>query len=82
MEALPQKRVLDRETQNKVTFITFMVTKFARAYKMNRQQAYLYLKKYGGWDFLNECWWALHTDSPMWAVRDLYLICYQNGGYK
>ena len=38
---------IDKETSNKVNFMTFIITKFARAYKMNSQQAYLYLKKYG-----------------------------------
>jgi hypothetical protein len=80
MEALQQKRELNRETLNKVSFITFIIPMFARVYKMNRQQAYLYLKKYGGLDFLFEHWWALHTDNDMWAVRDMYLICQQNGG--
>lgn len=74
--------VLDRETENKVAFMTFMVTKFARAFKMGKQEAYLYLKKYGGLEFLNEHWWALHTDNPVWAVRDLYEVCYSNGGIK
>ncbi|MDR2584958.1 MAG: DUF3791 domain-containing protein [Prevotellaceae bacterium] len=82
MEALRQKHELDRETQNKVGFMAFIINQFARTYKMNSQNAYLYLKKYGGFDFLNECWWALHTDNPMWAVRDMYLICVQNGGQK
>jgi hypothetical protein len=82
MEALQQKRKLDRETQNKVGFMAFIINKFATTYKMNRQEAYLYLKKYGGLDFLNECWWALHTDNSMWAVRDMYLVCYNNGGLK
>jgi hypothetical protein len=49
---------------------------------MGRKEGYLYLKKYGGLDFLFEHWWALHTDSPFWAVRSLYNICYQNGGMK
>ena len=82
MEATTKKRELDREMQNKVSFIAFIINKFARTYKMNSQNAYLYLKKYGGIDFLDECWWALHTDNPMWAVRDMYLICVQNGGQK
>ena len=82
MEALEQKRKLDRETQNKVAFMTFILTKFARAYKMNRQKAYLYLKEYGGWDYVDECWWALHTDNPIWAVRSMYEVCRNNGGLK
>jgi len=82
METLQQQHALDRETQNKVGFMAFIINQFARTYKMNSQDAYKYLKQYGGFDFLNECWWALHTDNPMWAVRDMYLICVQNGGKK
>ena len=82
MEALQQKRKLDREMQNKIGFMAFIINKFACAYKMNRQQAYLYLKKYGGLEFLNEHWWALHTDNSFWAVRDMYEVCYENGGLK
>jgi hypothetical protein len=81
MEALKEKRVLDRETQNKVVFMTYIVAKFARAYKMSKPDAYLYLKKYGGLEFMDECWWALHTDNPFWAVRSLYVVCRNNGGF-
>jgi hypothetical protein len=49
---------------------------------MNIQDAYFYLKKYGGMDYLNECWWALHTDNPFWAVRDMFQVCRSNGGYR
>jgi hypothetical protein len=49
---------------------------------MNIQDAYRYLKKYGGLDYLYENWWALHTDNPFWAVRDMHDICWQNGGWK
>jgi hypothetical protein len=82
METIRQKCELDRETQSKVRFVTFIITMFARAYKMNKQEAYLYLEKFGGLNFLFEHWWALHTDNPMWAVRDLYEVCYENGGLK
>ena len=82
MEALPQKRELDQEMLSKMRFITFIITMFARAYKMNKQQAYLYLEKYGGLDYLFKHWLALHTDNPFWAVRDMYKVCYKNGGLK
>lgn len=82
MDALHQKHEIDQETRSKVRFITFMINIFALTYKMNRQKAYLYLQQYGGLDFLFEHWWALHTDNPMWAVRDLYEVCYENGGLK
>ncbi|GAP72343.1 hypothetical protein SAMD00024442_3_51 [Candidatus Symbiothrix dinenymphae] len=74
--------VLSKEVQNKLSFVSFIIPEFARSYKMNKQEAYRYLKKYGGIDYLLEHWWALHTDNPFWAVRDLYEICYKNGGLR
>ncbi|MDR3267882.1 MAG: DUF3791 domain-containing protein [Tannerella sp.] len=77
-----ETKIIDRETSNKVRFITFIIPEFARSYKMNKQEAYRYLKKYGGLDYLFEHWWALHTDNPFRVVRELYEICYQNGGLR
>jgi hypothetical protein len=75
------KTKLDKQTSDKVSFITFIIPEFAAAYKMNIQDAYRYLKKYGGMDYINECWWALHIDNPFWAVRDMYKVCRSNGGF-
>jgi hypothetical protein len=75
-------KALDRQTSNKVSFISYIIPKFAADYKMGVQQAYLYLKQYGGLDFLMEHWWALHTDNDIWAVHDIYLICRNNGGMR
>ena len=77
-----ETKALNKATSDKISFMTYIVPAFADAYKMNVKEAWLYLKKYGGWDFLNEHWWALHTDSTFWAVRSMYNICYQNGGLK
>jgi len=72
----------DGEKRDKLGFATFIIPEFARSYKMNKQEAYRYLKKYGGLDFIFEHWWALHTDNPFWAVRDIYEVCHQNGGLR
>lgn len=73
---------LDKQTSDKVSFITYIIPRFAEAYKMNVQSAYFYLKKYGGWDFLNEHWWALHTDNDIWAIHDIHEVCRKNGGMR
>ncbi len=73
-------KVLDKQTSDKVSFIAYIIPAFADAYKMNIQQAYFFLKKYGGLDFLMQHWWPLHTDNAIWAVHDIYTICHQNGG--
>ena len=73
------EKTLDKETKDKIAFISYMVPFFADTYKMSVPDAYKYLKKYGGFDFMLEHWWALHTDNDMWAVHDIYTICHQNG---
>jgi hypothetical protein len=73
---------LDKTTSDKVAFLSFIVPEFAKSFKMSMPQSYLYLKKYGAWDYLNENWWALHTENPFWTVRYLYDVCYENGGQR
>ena len=73
---------LSKETVDKVGFISFIVPEFAKSYKMSMPNTYKYLKKFGAWDYLNENWWALHTDNPFWTVRYLYDVCYKNGGLR
>jgi len=73
---------LDKQTGDKVSFISFIIPKFAESYKMNMQDAYFYLKKYGGLEYLYDCWWALHTDNDIWTVHNIYEVCRQNGGMR
>jgi hypothetical protein len=72
----------NKERADKISFISYIIPKFADEYKMGTQDAYFYLKQYGGWDFLLKHWWALHTDNPFWVVRDMHDICEQNGGLR
>jgi hypothetical protein len=82
MKTSLQKRILDKETSDRISFITFIITEFALAYKMPMPKAYQYLKKYGGLDYLYEHWWALHTDNKFYTLQDLYQVCYENGGLR
>jgi hypothetical protein len=73
---------LDDETKDEISFVTFIIAQFAEAYKMTFPNAYAYLKKYGGMDYIFEYWWALHIDNPFWAVHDIYKVCRNNGGMR
>jgi hypothetical protein len=75
-------KTLDREAENRISFITYLIVEFAEAFKMPKPKAYRYLQQYGGLDFLYEHWWALHTDSKYYALLDLYEVCRKNGGYR
>jgi hypothetical protein len=82
MAPLQQKRELNQEMLDKISFITFIIPMFARTYKMNKQKTYSYLKKYGGLDFLFKHWWTLHTEDEYWSLRELYEVCNENGGMR
>ena len=43
---------IHKETSDKISFVTFIIIEFAEAFKMNKADAYQYLKKYGALDFL------------------------------
>jgi len=73
---------LDKNTVDKISFLSFIIPAFAEAYKMTVQDAYRYLKQYGGLEFLHEHWWALHTDNILYTLDNIYTICYQNGGQR
>ena len=75
-------KTIDKATSDKISFVTFIVPEFAAAYKMKLQDAFFYLKKYGGWDFLNTHWGALHSANPFHVVDYLYRICLRNGGLR
>jgi len=68
------------EISDKISFISCIIPEFADAYKMSMPNAYKFLKKYGGLKYLLNEWWALHTENIVWAVRDIYEVCRNNGG--
>ena len=72
---------LSKEMSDKVSFVTFIIPMFAEKFRINADEAFHYLKQYGGLDFLNKHWWALHTDNEYYALLDLYDVCRENGGY-
>jgi len=76
------EEIENSEDSSKISFIASIIPAFADAYKMNVSNAYDYLKKYGGLSYLLEEWWALHTENIVWAVRDIYEVCRNNGGLR
>lgn len=72
---------MDRnETSNKIEYIICCVGAFAKKYRLSNAQAYSYLNRYEGIDFLYDCYGAEHTLSIDDAVSDIQMLCYNNGG--
>ncbi|MDR0874242.1 MAG: DUF3791 domain-containing protein [Prevotellaceae bacterium] len=73
---------LSKQMSDKISFISFIIPEFAQAYKMKIQDAFFYLKKYGGLDFLSKHWWGLHTDNLPYTLNSIYQVCHKNGGLR
>ena len=73
-------RQMERDTQNRITYIIYCVSAFANRYGLSNKQAYSYLNRFKGLNFLDECYEAEHQLSISDAIDDLSVICHRNGG--
>lgn len=64
----------------KLEFIIAAVTESAARFSLNPQQAYRYLDRFKGIDFLDEFYNVEHTLSFDDVVDDLAILCRKNGG--
>ena len=61
-------------------YYVMCVSAFAESKGLSQRDAYNYLEKYKGIDFLEECYDAEHLLSLDDTVEDLTVVCKNNGG--
>jgi hypothetical protein len=66
--------------EDKLAYIIAVVNEFAAKYSLNSQQAYRYLDRFKGIDFVDRFYNVEHTQSFEDVVDDLALYCRKNGG--
>lgn len=71
---------MNEQTSNRVTYLIYCINAFAEKYHLASKQAYGYLQRFKGLEFLDECYEAEHQLSIRDAVEDLTIICKRNGG--
>lgn len=85
-----------KEIFNRIEYVVACVGAFAQRFNLSNMQAYAYLRRFTGIDFLLDCYAAEHTLSIDDAVSDLQVICngkevkwhnkhriyYYNGNYR
>lgn len=69
-----------KEVFNKIEYVVACVGAFAQRFSLTNSQAYAYLRRFTGIDFLLDCYEAEHQLSIDDAVNDLQLICMREGG--
>ncbi len=51
-----------------LNYIVICISEFAKQKNITRKEAYNYLKKYKGLEFLNECYEAEHTSAYVYEM--------------
>ena len=74
---------MDDKLQNRITYMVYCINAFADRYRLTAKQAFAYLNRFKGMEFLDECYEAEHQlslEELEDAVNDLSIICKRNGG--
>ena len=69
-----------KEIFNRIEYVVACVGAFAQRFNLSNMQAYAYLRRFTGIDFLLDCYAAEHTLSIDDALSDLQVICQREGG--
>ena len=69
-----------KEIFNRLEYVVACVGEFGNRYGLSNPQAYAYLRRFSGIEFLLQHYGILHTLSIDDAVDDLQILCSRNGG--
>ena len=69
-----------KDILNRIEYVVCCVGAFAERFNLTNAQAYAYLRRFTGIDFLLDCYAAEPTLSIDDAVDDLVHVCIQKGG--
>ncbi len=69
-----------KEERNVLNYIVVCISEFASRYKMHTRDAYIFLSRNKGLEFLQEFYDVEHTLSFDDVIEDLTAICRKNGG--
>lgn len=69
-----------KEEVNVLDYIVICISEFASKHKMHMRDAYIYLSRNKGIEFLKEFYDVEHTLSFDDVLDDLVAICRKNGG--
>lgn len=69
-----------RTEQNKIKFIIALVAEFSKTYQLKQKQAFNYLRRFKGLDFLEKHYNIMHTQSFEDVIESLIIVCQRNGG--
>lgn len=72
--------MMDVNIKNKVEYIIAVISEFASAHSLTTPQAYRYLERFKGIDFVNRFYDVEHTLPFEDVIDDLTAYCHRKGG--
>lgn len=72
---------MSKSTLDLINYIIALVTEFAKAHNIHTQEAYLYLNRFNGLDFIEEFYDVEHTLPFDHVVEDVTIYCNRMGGH-
>ncbi len=71
---------MDREQLGRIRYVVALISEFGKLYDLPPKRAYLYLKRFGGMDYVEAHYEVLHTLSFAEVLSDLSVLCQRRGG--
>ncbi len=71
---------IDQGIKAKIAYIIAVISEFASAHSLTNAQAYRYLERFKGLDFVNRFYNVEHTLPFEDVVEDLTAYCHRKGG--
>ena len=73
-------KVNEKLQQNVALYVIYIIEDFARKNGLTERAAFGYLNRYKGIDFIEEYYDAEHMLPMEDAMKDITMVCRQNGG--
>lgn len=73
--------MINKQQINIINYMVVCINEFASKLNLSSKDAFQYLNKYNGINFLKENYEIEHTPSIEDAINDIVIVCKNHGGY-
>ena len=77
---LPKRRAMGYDIKDKMEWTVIFILEFGRRHGLTMRQAFRYLSRYKGIEYVDQFYGYVHTQSFAAMVEDLTEYCHRKGG--
>lgn len=71
---------MSREETNRLKYTIALIAEFAKKFGIAQKQAFNYMQRFKGMEYLSQFYDVLHTQSFEDGIEAISIICNRNGG--